>query len=94
MLKAHIMEMYKGCKYEILCILDLGGHCHALTALALKKLPDTHYLGGWMGPEIRLDFMARRRVPSTRNRVWFAQPVADYFTDSSLLSYLMVCFLN
>jgi hypothetical protein len=45
-----------------------------------------------MDPQISLDFMARRRVPSfNRNQMWSAQPVVDHSADFTFVtSYRML----
>jgi hypothetical protein len=35
--------------------MRVGGQRHALAALPLGKTPDTHCIGGWVGPRAGLD---------------------------------------
>ena len=83
-----MVEIYRGYKYEILCILDFGADCHAPNVLMLKELPCTCCLGGWMLSQIYLDFIRRGVCFCTINWMWSAQPVVDHCPDSSVLSYL------
>jgi hypothetical protein len=33
-----------------------------------RKNPDTHWIGGWMGPRAVLDTVVKRKIPSSRRK--------------------------
>jgi hypothetical protein len=55
------------------------------------KAPDTHWIGGWVGPRAVLDAVVKRKIPSSRRksnpRTLIVQPVAQCYTDWAILSY-------
>jgi hypothetical protein len=51
-----------------------------------ERAPDTHWIGGWMGPRTVLDAVVKRKIPSPRresnHRTLIVQPVAHQrYTD-------------
>jgi hypothetical protein len=57
-----------------------GGQLHAPVALTLcKRGPDTHWIGGCVGPRTGLDDMERRNFDPSA-----VQPVASSYTDSDI----------
>jgi hypothetical protein len=60
------MKARRGVKYSstlsIISALDgVGGHRHAPAALPPGKRPDTHCIGGWVGPRTDLDGNGKSR---------------------------------
>ena len=55
----------------------VGGRCHALAALCLRRRPSTHFIGGWMGPRASLD---RCRIFKS----WTLQPIASCYSDRAI----------
>jgi hypothetical protein len=50
-----------------------------------ERVPDTHWIGGWVGPRAVLDAVVKRKIPSpcreSNPRTPIAQPVAQRYTD-------------
>jgi hypothetical protein len=50
-----------------------------------ERAPDTHWIGGWVGPGDVLDAMVKRKIPSlcreSNPRTPNVQPVAQRYTD-------------
>jgi hypothetical protein len=50
-----------------------------------EKEPDTHWIGGWVGPRAVLDVVVKRKIPNPRrelnSRTPVVQPVAQRYTD-------------
>jgi hypothetical protein len=66
--------------------MEVSGQLHAPTALPPgEKAPDTHWIGGWVGPRAVLDAVGKRKIPSPRRksnpRTPIVQPVAQRYTD-------------
>jgi len=59
--------------------MGLGGQGHAPTAL-LPERPDTHCIGGWVGPSTGLNGCGKSRPPPGFDP-WTVQPVASRYTD-------------
>jgi hypothetical protein len=53
--------------------------------LARVRAPDTHWIGGWVGPRAVMDTVVKWKIPSPRReanpRIPIFQPVAQRFTD-------------
>jgi hypothetical protein len=64
----------------------VGGHCHALAALSLGKIPGTHCVGGWMGPMASLDWCRKSRPPLGFDPC-IVQPVTSCCTDYTVLGH-------
>jgi hypothetical protein len=45
-----------------------------------ERVPDTHWIGGWVGPRVVLDAVVKRKIPNPRRelnpRTPIVQPVA------------------
>jgi hypothetical protein len=50
-----------------------------------ERAPDTHWIGGWVGPRAVLDAVVKRKIPTPRResnpRTPIVQPVAQRYTD-------------
>jgi hypothetical protein len=50
-----------------------------------ERAPDTHWIGGWVGPRAVLDAVVNRKIPNPRRepnpRTPIVQPVAQRYTD-------------
>jgi hypothetical protein len=44
--------------------MDVSGQLHTPAALPPGKEPDTHRIGGWVGPRAILDAVVKRKIPS------------------------------
>jgi hypothetical protein len=48
-----------------------------------ERAPDTHWLGGWVGPRAVLEAVVKRKIPSPRResnlRIPIVQPVAQRY---------------
>jgi hypothetical protein len=60
-----------------------------------ERAPDTHWIGGWVGPRAGLDTVSKRKIPSPH---WESNPdhpacslVAILTELSQLLLFLMFC---
>jgi len=43
--------------------MEVSGQLHTLADLPLgKEPPDTHWIGGWVGPRAGLDVMVKRKI--------------------------------
>jgi len=41
--------------------METSGHLHGLATLPLgERIPDTHWVGGWVGPRTGLDVVAKK----------------------------------
>jgi hypothetical protein len=50
--------------------MEVSGQLHAPTALPPRDTaPDTHWIGGWMGPRAVLNTVAKRKIPSRTKNV-------------------------
>jgi hypothetical protein len=58
---------------------------HAGCFTPRERAPDTHWIGGWVGPRAVLDAVVRRKIPSpcweSNPRTPIVQPVAQCCTD-------------
>jgi hypothetical protein len=66
--------------------MGVSGQLHTPTALHLReRAPDTHWIGGWVGPGAVLEAVVKRKIPSTSResnpRTPIVQPVAQRYTD-------------
>jgi hypothetical protein len=44
--------------------MEVSGQLHALAALPPRETaPDTHWIGGWVGPRAVLDVVVKRKIP-------------------------------
>jgi hypothetical protein len=60
--------------------MRVGGQLHSPAALPPGKRPDTHCIGGWVGPTAGLDGCGKSRTtPGFDPRT--VQPVASRYTD-------------
>ena len=55
---------------------------HALSIVPLVKSPNTHYVGGWMGPRARVDGIGETPPPGFELRT--VQSVASPSTDHAI----------
>jgi hypothetical protein len=59
----------------------------------METAPDTHWIGGWVGPRAVLDAMVKRKIPSPRResnpRTPIVQPVAQRYTDWAITQYML-----
>jgi hypothetical protein len=50
-----------------------------------ERVPDTHWIGGWVGPRPVLDAVVKRKIPSSlresKPRTPIVHPVAQRYTD-------------
>jgi hypothetical protein len=60
--------------------MGVGGQHHAPAALLPGKRPDTHCIGGWVGPRAGLEVCGKSRPPPGFDP-WIAQLVASRYTD-------------
>jgi len=59
----------------------VGGKLHAPAALPPRKRPDTHCVGGWVGPRAGLDGCGKSRPPTgirSPDRPARSDPYTDY----------------
>jgi hypothetical protein len=63
--------------------MGVGGQRHALAALPPRKGPDTHCIGGWVGPRAGLDGYGKSRPPSEFDPQP-AKPGASRYTDCAI----------
>jgi hypothetical protein len=65
--------------------MDVSGQLHAPAALTHGKVPDTHFIGGWVGPRAVLYAVVKRKIPSPRREskpiTPIVQPVDQRYTD-------------
>jgi hypothetical protein len=61
----------------------VGGQRHAPPALPPGKRPDTHCIGGWVGPRAGLDGCGKSRPPPGFDPRTF-HPVASSYTDCGI----------
>jgi len=51
----------------------------------MERDPDTHWIGGWVGPRAILDVVVKREIPSpcrvSNPRTLIIQPIAQCYTD-------------
>jgi len=52
--------------------MEVSGEIHTPAALLPGKEPGTHWIGGWVGPRVGLDAVAKRRNPLSPN--WESNP--------------------
>jgi hypothetical protein len=60
--------------------MGVSGYRHDPTALPPGKRPDTHFIGGWVGPRASLDGCVNFRLPAGFDQRP-VQPVAGRYTD-------------
>jgi hypothetical protein len=87
----HAMKVYWGVEYSsthsLTSALDGGEWSASLPGRFTPKeiAPNTHWIGGWVGPRAVLDAMVKRKIPSPRqeSNPWtpIVQPVAQRHTD-------------
>jgi hypothetical protein len=65
-----------------------GGEWSALRPgrfISRERAPNTHWIGGWVGPRAVLDAVVKRKIPSLRReskpRTPIVQPVAQCYTN-------------
>jgi hypothetical protein len=55
----------------------------------MERDPDTHWIGGWVGPRAVLDAVVKRKIPSPRResnpRTPIVQPVSQLYTDRAIM---------
>jgi hypothetical protein len=74
--------------------MEVSGELHAPAALLPgKEPPNTHWIGGWVGPRAILDAVVKRKIPSPRResdpRTPIIHFVAQLYTDwNSYIKYL------
>jgi hypothetical protein len=66
--------------------MEVSGQLHAPAALfPRKKVPGTHWIGGWVGPRTGLYEVVKRKIPIPRRESNpdhpIVQPVASRYTD-------------
>jgi hypothetical protein len=65
--------------------MEVSGQLHEQAALPPAKAPDTHWIGGWVGPRAVLEVVVKRKIPSPRQesnpRTPIVQLVAHRYTD-------------
>jgi hypothetical protein len=62
----------------------LGGQRHAPAALySMERIPDTHWIGYWVGPRAGLDAKAGRKSfsPPAGDRTPVVQSVVSHYTE-------------
>jgi hypothetical protein len=89
--KHHAMRTYWGSGGIATHILDLGTRWRWVVSFTIrqlypqKKVPGTHWIGGWVGPRAVLDMVVKRKIPIHRwesnPRTPIVQPVAQRYTD-------------
>jgi hypothetical protein len=65
--------------------MEVSGQVHFPSRFTAKeRAPDTHWIGGWVGPRAVLDVVVKRKIPSPRResniRTPIVQPVAQGYT--------------
>jgi hypothetical protein len=66
--------------------MEVSGQLHAPVRFTPReRVPDTHWIGGWVGPRAVLDTVVKRKIPSLRRksnlRTPIIQPLAHFYTD-------------
>jgi hypothetical protein len=55
-----------------------------------QRAPDSHWIGGWVGPRTVLDAVVKRNIPSPRREsnhgAPIVQPVAQRYTDWAIMA--------
>jgi hypothetical protein len=50
-----------------------------------ERASGTHWIGGWVGPRVILDAVAKRKIPSPHeelnSRTPIIQPISQHYTD-------------
>jgi hypothetical protein len=85
------MKAYWGAEVQLHAFLIsalYGGEWSALRPgryIPRERTPDTHWIGGWVGPRAVPDAVVKRKIPSPRResnpRTPIVQPVAQRYTD-------------
>jgi len=70
--------MYNSTLSLISAVVGVGAQRHVPAALARER-PNTHCIGGWVGPRAGLDRCGKSRPTGIRSRT--VQPVASRYTD-------------
>jgi hypothetical protein len=74
--------------------MEVSGQLHAPGRFTPReRAPDTHWIGGWVGPRAVLDAVVKRKIPSPRQesnrRTPIVQAVAQRYTDWAIAALLI-----
>jgi hypothetical protein len=86
-MKAYLGEWMYSSTHFLTSALDGGESSVSCPGRFIPReiAPDTHWIGGWVGPRTVLDAVVKRKIPSPRResnpRTPIVQPLAQPYTD-------------
>jgi hypothetical protein len=61
---------------------EVSGHLHTWSTLPSGRERDKHWIGGWVGPRVRMDILEKTLVPQTEIRPLTVQP--QQYTEQAI----------